>query len=137
MAALVVLPLALLAGWPSAIAWTLALLGAEYAASVAVGPADAINGAAPLYATGLLVLAELAYWSLELRGARREDARGVARRLAALVVLAFASLVLGSLVVLATAVPIGGSLVLDILGVAAATGALAVVALLARRSARA
>jgi hypothetical protein len=136
IAAVLILLVGLVARWPGAIAWTLALLGTAYAASVAVGPADTVDGAAPLYATGLLVVAELAYWSLELRGARREDARSIARRLAALGVLAFLSLVLGSLVVLATAVPIGGGLALDLVGVAAAASALAVVAVLARRSAQ-
>jgi hypothetical protein len=134
-AVLLLLP-AILAGWPSAFAWVLALLGAEYAASVAIGPGDAIDGAAPLYATGLLVLAELAYWSVDLRMTRREELVVHLRRLATIAVLALVSLVLGSLLVLATAVPTGGGLAWDAVGVAAAVGTLALVALLARRAAR-
>jgi hypothetical protein len=91
-----------------------------------------LDAGAPLYAAGLLILAELAYWSLELRGPGREEPRVVVRRLAALGALAFLSLVLGAFVVVVTTAPLGGGLLWDIVGVAAAAATLAILARLAR-----
>lgn len=134
-AALLTLLLALGAGWPSAIPWTLALLGGTYATGLAVRDDATLDAGAPLYAAGLLLLAELAYWSLELRGPGREEPRVVVRRLAALGALAFLSLVLGAFVVVVTTAPIGGGVLWDVVGVAAAAATLAILARLARGAA--
>jgi hypothetical protein len=132
--ALATLAASLAAGWTSGIAWTLALVGAAYAVALAARGADAVDAAAPLVGAGLLLLAELAYWSLELRGPGYEERRVVARRLGALAALAFLSVVLGAFVVVLTAAPLGGGLAWDAIGVAAAAGTLAIVAWLAHRT---
>ena len=110
------------------------LLAAEYAAALAARGAADVDAAAPLVGAGLLVVAELAYWSLELRGPGYEESRVVARRLGALAALAFLSIVLGAFVVVLTAAPLGGGLAWDAVGVAAAGGTLAIVAWLAHRA---
>ena len=112
----------------------LVLLGGEYAASLALAGAE-VDAAAPVVAAGLLGVAELAYWSLELRGPGREDGRVLVRRLAALAALAVLSLAVGSFVLLAAAVPPGDGVLWDAVGVAAAAATLAIVAALARRGA--
>lgn len=133
--ALAVLTASLLRGFPSGIAWALVLLAVEYAASLAVADAETVDAAAPLVAAGLLVLAELAYWSLELRGPGREETL-VLRRLSALAALAVASIGLGALLVALTAAPLGGGLLWDAGGVAAAAGTIGILAWLASRAAR-
>ena len=125
---------ALAAAWAAGVAWTLALVAADYGVALAVRGDSAVDPAAPLYAAGLLVLAELGYWSVELRGPGRDESRVIARRLAAIGALAFLSVVLGVFVVVVTAVPLGGGLAWDVVGVVAATATLAILARLARRS---
>jgi hypothetical protein len=121
-------------GWTSAIPAALVLLAAEYLAGIGTGGhEDLLEPAAPLVAGGLLLLAELAYWSLELRGPGHEEREVVLRRLAALGLLTVLAVALGSFVVVVTAAPLGGGLAWDVVGVAAAAATLAVVALLARR----
>jgi hypothetical protein len=129
--ALVLLLSSLAFAWATGIAWVLVLLAGAYA-SVLAGRAG-VDTAAPLYAGGLLVLAELAYWSVELRGRGSEERRVVVRRVTALAWLAIGSVVLGALVVAVTAIPLGGGVLWDAIGVAAAVGTLAVLAALARR----
>ena len=119
--------------WTSGIAPALALLAGEYAVSLALRDLGTVDTAAPLVGAGLLVLAELAYWSVELGGPGREETGLLVRRLAALTMLACLSVGLGALVVVVTALPLGGGLLWDAIGVVAAAGVLAVVASLARR----
>ena len=112
------------------------MLGAGYALALALGPERAtVDAAVPLVAAALLVVAELAYWSLELRDPGSWEGPLLVRRVAALGALALVSLALGSIVVLATAVELRGGLGLDLVGVAAAVATLAVLAALARRGA--
>lgn len=126
--------MALLGGWAALLPWPVVLLGGAYVASLELRADDStIDAAAPLFGAGLLLLAELAYWSLELRGPGREERRLIARRAAALVGLALLSLLLGTLVVTVTAVPLGGGAAWDAVGVAAAAAALALIVHLARR----
>jgi hypothetical protein len=134
--ALAALAVSLWRGWPVIVAWALALLGAGYALALALGPERAtVDAAAPLVAGALLVVAELAYWSLELRDPGSWEGALLTRRLAALGALALVSLALGSTVVVATAAELRGGLGLDLVGVAAAVATLAVLAALARRGA--
>ena len=79
------------------------------------------------------MLAELAYWSLELGRAGREETSVLSLRAATLGVLALLSVVLGAIVVAVTALPFGGGLAWDALGVTAAAATLAILALLRRR----
>jgi hypothetical protein len=131
-----VLAASLALGWSSGIAWTLALLAGEYAAALAVRDASTVDAGAPLVGAGLLVVAELAYWSLERRGPGSEEARLVVSRLAVLGSLALGSVLLGAFVVVVTAAPLGGGLAWDLVGVLAAAGTLAIVYWLSRQDAR-
>ena len=134
--AVVVLAIALWRGWRTAVAWTLALLAAGYALSLSLGPERAtIDAAAPVVAATLLVVGELAYWSLELREPGRWEGRLLARRLALLGAVALVSLALGSMVVVVTSLEAGGGLGLTFLGVGAAVATFAILAGLARRAA--
>jgi hypothetical protein len=124
-------------GWASAIPAALVLLATEYVIGIGTGGhEDVLEPAAPLVAGGLLLVAELAYWSLELRGPGREERTVLLRRLVALAVLSVLAVALGSFVVVVTAAPLGGGLAWDVVGVAAAAATLAVVAVLARRDLR-
>ena len=132
---MVVLALSLALGWASGVAWTLALLAGEYALGLTVGDGDdGVDAAAPFYAAGLLLLAELSYWSIELRVPGRVDGRLTLRRLGALAGLALASIGLGTFVVAATAVSLSSGLLWDAIGAAAAVATLAILAQLARRA---
>jgi hypothetical protein len=134
--AVLALSLALWRGWPTAVAWALALLAGGYALALSLGPERAtIDAAAPVVAAALLVVAELAYWSLELREPGRWEGPLLARRLAVLGTLALVSLALGSVVVVFTTLETGGGVGLTVLGVAAAVATLAILAGLARRAA--
>ena len=125
---------ALLGAWPSVIPGSLVAPAAAYAAELALRDDGAtVDAAAPLYGAGLLLLAELAYWSVELRGPQREERRLVLRRAGALTGLALGSIILGALVVTITAVPLGGGVVWNAVGVAAAAAALALIVRLVRR----
>jgi hypothetical protein len=135
LVAFLLLLVSVVAGWPSGIPWALGLLGGEYATALALRSDGMVDAAAPLYGAGLLVLAELAYWSADLRGLGREETQVVLRRLAGLAVLAFLSVLLGAFIVVVTAAPLGGGLLWDAVGVAAAAATLAIVARLAYRSA--
>ena len=131
---MLLLLVALAARLPAIVAWAVALLGAEYTTALLLR-AGTIDGLAPVVAVGLLLTAELSYWSLE---PHLLSDRGIARRRAQR--LALIALVGGgvSALVLAASEAAGqGGLGLEALGVAAAAGALAVVAWLARGAARA
>ena len=65
----------------------------------------------------------------KMQVARLDD---IERRVALIATLAFAAVAAGGLVLAATSLRIGSGVALDLLGVAAAVGALAVVAALAR-----
>jgi hypothetical protein len=123
------LAVSLAAALPSLIPWPLVMLAAEYAWGVGRGEIDQWS---PLVAAALLVVAELSYWSLELRS-RTEDADRLTERRAGLIAtLGIGAVALGGLVLAATSVQLGTGIAADLVGVAAAVGALAVVATLAR-----
>ena len=119
----VVLPL------PSLVPWPVAVLAGAYTWKLGDGGVDQW---APVYAGGLLAVAELAYWSIELRGRWQDAERLTERRAALIAALALASVVVGGIVLAATSLRIPSGLATDLLGVAAAVAALAVVASLAR-----
>jgi hypothetical protein len=110
---------------------SLALLGGVYVAQLYADDA-ALDSVAPLFAAGLFVTAELAYWSLEEReNVRAEPGEGL-RRLAIVVFLGLlALLVTAALLALAELVQARG-LAFDLLGAGAAAAALVAVALAAR-----
>jgi hypothetical protein len=95
---------------------------------------DALDLRAPLVAAALLAVAELGYWSLELRGAVADEPGAYLRRLA-LLAAELAGVTTAGVVLLAIVqgVETGGTAV-DLLGAAAAVGALALLALASRRT---
>lgn len=106
----------------------LGLLAVQYAAILAF-ETEALDTRAPLVAALLLAIAELAYWSLELRGAVADEPGTYLRRLALLAGLAVATVFAGTaLLAVAEAVGTRGTAV-DVLGAAAAVAAVALLAL--------
>ena len=131
LAAAAIVLLALGVAWPlpSLLPWPLVVLAAAYTWNLGGG---SIDQWAPVYAGGFLAVAELAYWSIELRG-RAQDAERLTERRAALIAgLALLTVLAGGLVLAATSLRIGSGVATDVLGAAAAVVALAVVAALAR-----
>jgi hypothetical protein len=129
-----VLAVALVVTRAGAVAPALVLVAAGYAATLVARDANAPDAAAPLVACALLLVAELAYWSVELAKSGRAEPRVLLRRFAALLGLAAAALALATGVLAATAMPFGGGLAWNLVGISAAAGAIALIAELARRS---
>jgi hypothetical protein len=110
-----------------------AILGAEYVALLGF-EGEALDTRAAVVAAALLAVAELGYWSLELRRAVADEAGTSLRRLALLASVLLGVLALGFvLLALVEAVAAGGPAV-DALGAVAAVGALGLLALAARRT---
>ena len=108
----------------------IALLGAGYVALLGF-EGDALDTRAPLVAAALLAVAELGYWSLELRGAVADEPGAYLRRLALLAVqLAGVTTVGVVLLAIVEGVETGGTAI-DVLGAVAAIGVLAFLALAA------
>jgi len=130
--------LALLAGGlvlsiPVTIPAAVALLGAEYVAILGF-ETDALHTQAPLVAGALLALAELGYWSLELRVPVADEAGTYLRRIALLATLLLGVVGLGAVVLTLVEIVAAGGIAVDIAGAAAALGAVALLALAARRT---
>jgi hypothetical protein len=115
--AVLLLALALGTGRSAPIPFALLLLGAVY-----VIPEGERAIPAPLYGPGLLLCAELAYWSLEWRLVQRVHGDVVTPRLLAVIGVAAASVPTGTLVLLAGESGLGRSAALT------AAAALAIVA---------
>ena len=133
--ALLTLVASLALGWPVLLPVSLVLLGGLYAAQLAVDDAT-LDGAAPLFAAGLLGAAELGYWSLEEREPSTADPGEALRRVGFVALLVVgALLVSGVLLAFVDGIRAGG-LAVDLLGAAAAALVLTVV-IVAHRSGRA
>ena len=133
LAAVLFLVAALVGRSEGLLPWALALAGAEYAAFLAIREGS-IDGWAPIYGAGLLLVAELAYWSFErpVPGPPRE---GLTFRRATLVTVACVGAGgVGRLILAIAELSVRGGVWLEALGVAAAVGAIAVLARLARQS---
>jgi hypothetical protein len=116
-----------LAGAVSTLPWALAALGGEYAAWWAVRGGD-IDTRAPVYAAGLLVVAELVYWARD-RQSTAVPAPGLeVRRFFGVLLSAVAALAIGALVLGISSISVGGGVGVEALGVA---GAVALIILLA------
>lgn len=95
---------------------------------------EGFDVSAPILAGLYFAAAELAYWSLELRGALAGEPGTYLRRIAVLAVLVVATIAAGTvLLALVESVAAGGP-ALDVLGAVAAVGAIALLALAARRT---
>jgi hypothetical protein len=130
--ALVALVAALVLGWSWLLPGSLVVLGGLYAAQLAVDDA-ALDTAAPVFAAGLYLTAELGYWSLEERERVQTEPGETLRRAGFVAVFGLGALLVASgLLALVDAVRAGG-LAVDVLGAAAAAAALLAVVLYARR----
>jgi hypothetical protein len=134
--ALVALLGAVVLGWSGLVPVGAALLGAAYATRLAADDV-ALDVRAPLLAAGLYLAVELAYWSLEARLRALGERGADLRRLAVVLLLALGSLAVGALLLAVSDLVRTGGLAIDLLGAAAAAGALVLVALLALGPSRA
>ncbi|MFO7572131.1 MAG: hypothetical protein R6W48_05950 [Gaiellaceae bacterium] len=129
--AIALLIVALARGWPRLVPAPILALGGIYGAQLVVDDAVLDPGAAAV-AAGLLLTAELAYWSLEERERIRSETGEAIRRLAYLAALG-ATAVFSSLVLLALADAFRArGLAIDLLGALAVGAAVVGVWLLAR-----
>lgn len=131
--ALLALVAALVLGWPSLVPGALVLLGGLYGAQLAVDDA-VLDAAAPLFAAGLLVTAELGYWSLEERERVQVEPGEGLRRLSFVALLGLGALVVAASLLALVDVLRTSGLAVDLIGAAAAAAALIAIAVLARRA---
>ena len=129
--ALAVLLVGLGLRWSAALAVGVAMLGAQQAVRLELGP-DALDAWTPLLATGLLLVAELAWWSIEPRVPAWSQPWQATRRLATVLFACAGASVVSAAVVVAAGASLSGGVELELLGIVAATAALAVVASAAR-----
>jgi hypothetical protein len=129
--ALPVLLLGLALRWSAALAVGVALLGAQQAVRLALGP-DALDAWAPLVAGALLLVAELAWWSIEPRVSAWSEPLLGTRRLATVLLTCAGATLVSAVVVVAAGAEVGGGFAVELLGVIAAIAALALVAWAAR-----
>jgi hypothetical protein len=125
--AVLLVSLALLTGRATPIPYALVLLGVVY-----VVPDGEREIWAPLYGCGLLLLAELAYWSLESRVTQRVHGDAITPRLAAVLIVASLSVPAGALVLLAADAGVGRSPAMTAVAALAVAGCVGLLALLAR-----
>jgi len=133
LGAVLVLVLGLVLRNAGVLPWAVALAGAEYAAFLAIREGS-IDGWAPVYGAGLLLVSELAYWAVEtpVRGPAGE---GLTFRRTTLVVCAcVAAGGVGGLILAMAELSVSGGLWLEALGIAAAVGSIALLARLARQT---
>lgn len=132
--ALVALVAALVLGWSLLVPASLVLLGGMYGAELAIDDAP-LDAATPLFAAGLLVTAELAYWAIEERESAAADPGEGLHRVALVALLALGALLVAALLLaLADNVSAVG-LAVDLVGATAAAAVLIVV-LITRRLGR-
>jgi hypothetical protein len=129
----VMLAAVLVRGWDELLPWTLLLLGAEYAAPLVVR-GGAVDGVAALVGAALLLLGELASWSLDLRTRVREEAPSFRLRGLTVAAVTAGGLVAGALALAATDLDTGSGLPWAVVGAAAAVAVVAMIARLTRRA---
>jgi hypothetical protein len=119
---------------PTMIPAAIAVLGSAYAALLAVD-GGVLDPRAPVLGAALFAIAELAYWSLELREAVADEPGTSLRRLGLLSGLTLGALALGELLLVLVDLGERGGIAIEAAGVVAAVGALAIVAASSRRAA--
>jgi hypothetical protein len=133
LGAVLLLVLALVTRRAGILPWALVLAGAEYTAFLVIREGS-IDGYAPIYGAGLLLVSELAYWGIE-RGVAATPGEGLTFRRATLVVCSCVAAGGIAGLILATAeLSFHGGLWLEALGIAAAVGSIALLARLARQT---
>lgn len=129
--AFVALVAAVVQGWTWLVPASITLVGGAYAVELAIDDAT-LDLAAPLVAVGLVLAAELAYWSLDERTPATGDPGEGLRRAALVALGAAVTLVLGA-ALLALVDEIGArGLALDLIGVLAAVAVVVTVVVAAR-----
>ena len=129
------LSIGLVMRWNGPLVVGIASLGAEQAVRLATGPSK-VDPWTPVYAAGFLLAAELAWWSIEPRVPAWWDPEVLGRRVFAIAACCVGGALLAARVVLAAGAPLHGGVALELIGVAAAVTAIAVVAAVARVPAR-
>ena len=128
---LLLLVAALVLSWSALVPASLVVVGGLYGAELAVEDAPLDLGA-PLVAAALVAVAELSYWSLEARGRIVGEPGETLRRLAYVATLALGTVIVAGVLLAVSDVLGSRGLALDLLGAAAAAGALVAVVALAR-----
>jgi len=131
--AVLLLVLALLGRYSGLLPWVLAVAGAQYTTFLVIRESS-IDGYAPIFGAGLLLVAELAYWSIERRVPGPPGEGLTSRRGSLLIAACIAAGGIGGLILAMAELSVRGGLWLEALGVAAAVGAIAVLARLARQT---
>ncbi len=129
--AVVVLVAGLVVGSPILVPAALLLLGAVYAVQLVRDDAP-LDAAAPAFAAGLLVTAELAYWSLDERERVRGEKGEGLRHLAYVAVLGVTTSLVGAVLLAVGDAVRARGLGVDVAGAVAAALALLVVVLAGR-----
>jgi hypothetical protein len=117
--------------WSGALAVGVALLGAQQALRLELGP-DRLDSWIPLVAGVLLLVAELAWWSVEARVPASSEPWLAGRRLVTILMCCVGASAVSGVVAVAGGAQLGGGFGLELVGIAAATAAVAVVAYVAR-----
>jgi hypothetical protein len=131
--AAVVLVATLAAGRTEPIAAVLVLLGAAYAVILVVDD-PTLDARSAIVGATLLAIGELAHLSVEARSAVTEEADAVARRVGSVAVLSLIALGLGGIVLAVVDLLRAGGLATEVVGVAAAVGAVGLLVLAAREA---
>lgn len=122
---------AVVLGWSSLVAASVVLIGSAYAVHLALDDPE-LATRAPLLAAGLLLAAELAYWSLEERIRwQGEDGDGL-RRAAFVALLGLAALVVATVLLAIVDAVRARGLALDLVGATAAVAVVAAVLVITR-----
>ena len=122
---------AVVLGWSPLVPFAVGLVGGTYAAELAIDDAP-LDLSAPAVSVGLLLAAELAYWSLdELRTAPGDRGQGL-RRAALVLAGCLVTFVLGSALLAVVGEVHAGGFTFDLIGALAAV-AIVVAALVARQ----
>jgi hypothetical protein len=121
--------------WSPPLVLGVAILGAQQAVRLALG-SEELDTWAPASAGFLLLVAELAWWSIEPRVPAWSEQWLAPLRLVSVLAVCATGAVLAGIVLLVASSKVGGGVVLELVGVLAAISALAVVAWVARTHVR-
>lgn len=127
-----ILLLGLALRWSGALTVAIVLAGAQQAVRLTLGD-DVLDEWAPLLGGALLLTAELAWWSIEPRIPAWSQPRLALSRLIAVVLTCLLSAGVGAAMLVAAGSSLSGGVPLELAGIVAATGAVAVLAWVARR----
>jgi hypothetical protein len=133
--ALAPLLVGLLIRWSFALVLAVALLGGQQATRFALG-SDALDVWAPAAAGALLLVAELAWWSIEPRVPAWAGRDLALWRLARVLGVCAAGAVLAAVVLVVGSSSLSGGVLLELVGVVAATAAVGLVAYVAQSHVR-